>query len=332
MKCIQIVLALALALGLGTAAHALETARITNIGHGYWAAPLYIAQRTNLFAKHGLELDTTSVKGGSISLQTALTKQADVAMVTFEHVLKAASKGKRLVSIFRFVKIPMNSLLANNKVINRLKGQSVGARIRGLKGLRIGLPSAGGSGEKMLMVLANKYGLKLQGNVQTVYLGGNPGAYVAAFKRNLIDAAMMFEPTGVFLQEANLGSTLVDLMRGEEPMFNDVLFLTLTTHPDYLTQKAGLLRKIAAVFTDAMEFIHDQPDKGKAIMALEFPSLSKSANSKVYDNMLAVWSRNGRMDEGQARRTMAYMGGLGGLKVGKDFSPSRYFSNDMLPR
>ena len=161
MKRTCIAVALALGLWLPGAAHALETVRITNIGHGYWAGPLFVAQRLNLFEKHGLKAEVTTVKGGSLSLQTALTKQADVAQVTFEHVLKAASQGKRVVSIYRFAKVPNNSLLANNKIANGVKGASVADRVRALKGARVGVPSAGGSGEKMLQVLANKYGLTL---------------------------------------------------------------------------------------------------------------------------------------------------------------------------
>ena len=110
-----------------------------------------------------------------------------------------------------------------------------------------------------------------------------------------------------------------------------VLFLTLTTHPDNLTKNAGLLRKISAVYSDAMRIIHENPAQGKAIMAKEFSNLTKEANEQVYESMLSVWTKDGRMDEGQARRTMAYMGGLGGLKVSKDFDPKRYFSNAMLP-
>lgn len=328
MKRTCFVVALVLGFFLSAPVHA-ETVKITNIGHGYWAGPLYVAQRLDLFAKHGLEPEVTTVKGGSISLTAALTQQSDVSQVTFEHVLKAASRGKRVVSIYRFVKIPNNSLLANNEIANSVKGASVGERVRALKGKRVGVPSAGGSGEKMLQVLAGKYGLELPGDVQTVYLGGDPGSYVAAFKRDQIDAAMMFEPTGVFLKQANLGTTLVDLMRGEEPMFDDVLFLTLTTHPDTIKEKGPMLRKLTAVYDEALRIIHEEPERGMKVMAEEFPNLSPQANRDTYAAMRLVWAKNGRMDIGQAKRTMAYMSALGGLDLPADFDPSPLFTNDL---
>jgi len=309
---------------------ALETVKITNIGHGYWAGPFYVAQHENLFQKYGLELEWNSVKGGSLSLQTALTKQADVAMVTFEHVLKAASKGQRPVSIFRFVMRPLNNIIVKNEVARGSAGLSVAERFQKLKGLRIGVPSAGGSGEKMLAVLANKYGLKLPGEITTVYLGGNPLNYLAAFKREQIDAAVMVEPAGFYIQQAGLGTTLIDLMKGEEEIFDDLLFMTLVTHPDTMKKKAGLLRKVTAVYSEALRIMHTNSARGKEIMAKEFSSLSPEANSQVYDTMLPIWSQNGRMTEAQGKRVMSYMVEQGGLKVDSDFDITLYFTNDLI--
>jgi NitT/TauT family transport system substrate-binding protein len=323
---------LAAALGIVGPAGAQETVRITNIGHAYWAGPLYVAQHLKLFEKHGLTAEVTTVQGGSLALQAALTKNADVAQVTFEHVLKAAVRGQRVVSIYRFASGPNTNILARNELLSRAKGLPVAERVRALRGARIAVPSAGGSAEKMLEMLATRYGLSWPGDVRTMYLGGSPGSYVAAFKANQIDAAVIFEPTGVFLAQAGLGGTLVDLMRGEEPMFNDVLFLTLTTHPDVIAQKAGLLRKVTAVYDEAMRIIHERPDEGKAVMAREFPNLSPEDNAKVYEAMAATWPRNGRMDLGQAQRTIAYMTELGELKVGAGFDPTGLFSNELLAR
>ena len=155
---------------------------------------------------------------------------------------------------------------------------------------------------------------------------------MAAFKRDQIDAAMMFEPTGTFLKQANLGTTLVDLIRGEEPMFSDVLFLTLTTHPDTIKEKPETLRKLTAVYDEALNILHNDKARGKALMAKEFPGLTPETNESTYDAMEATWAKDGRMDVGQAKRTMAYMSSLGGLNLPDDFDPSPYFSNDLMAK
>lgn len=309
-------------------AQALDTVKISNIGHAYWAAPLYVAQHYDLFEKNGLNAEVTTVKGGSLALQSALTKSVDLTQVTFEHVLKASAKGQRVVSFFRFGKSPTTNIVASNAIIAKGKGKSVEERLQALTGARVALPSAGGSNEKMLEMLATVYGLDM-GTVERLYLGGDPGSYLAAFKGDQIDAALFAEPVGLLVSKAGLGGTLVDVMRGEEPRFDDVLFLTLVAHPDVITEKPDILRRVCAAYNEALNIIHNEPEKGMAAMAAEFPNLSAEDNAAVYNAMVSTWSRNGEMNVGQAKRTMSYMTALGDLDLNTDFDPSPLFTNEL---
>ena len=72
--------------------------KITNIGHGYFSGPLYVATELKLFEKYGLEPQITYVQGGPLALQSVLTKQADVGILSYEHVLTVAAQGKRIVA------------------------------------------------------------------------------------------------------------------------------------------------------------------------------------------------------------------------------------------
>ena len=307
---------------------ALETVRISNIGHAYWAGPLYVAQYYNLFEKHGLKAEVTEVKGGSLAFQSALTKSMDLTQVTFEHVLKAAAKGQRVESFYRFGKAPANNIVANNEIMAKGKGKSVEERIRALKGARVAIPSAGGSNEKMLEMLAAVYGLDMS-TVKRLYLGGDPGSYVAAFKTNQIDAAVYAEPVGLLVSQSNLGGTLLNVIQGEEPRFNDIIFLTLVAHPDIIAEKADLLRKVCAAYDEALKIMHEEPEKGIAAMAKEFPRLSPEDNAAIYKAMLPTWPRNGKMDVEQAKRTMAYMTALGELEAKSGFDPATLFTNKL---
>ncbi len=307
---------------------ALDTVKISNIGHAYWAGPLYVAQYYKLFEKHGLNAEVTTIKGGSLAFQSALTKSVDLTQVTFEHVLQAASKGQRVVSFYRFGKAPANNIVANNEIMDRAKGKSVEERIRALKGARIAVPSAGGSNEKMLEMLATVYGLDMN-TVKRLNLGGDPGSYVAAFKTNQIDAAVYAEPVGLLVSKAHLGGTLLNVIKGEEPRFNDVIFLTLVAHPDIIAEKAAILRKVCAVYDEALKIMHTEPEKGIAAMAKEFPNLGAEDNAAIYNAMLPTWPENGKMNVEQAKRTMAYMTALGDLNVKTGFDPSPLFTNDL---
>src|SRR5258708_29996075 len=87
-----------------------ETVKITNIGHGYYSGALYVARQEKLFEKYGLEPDITFVQGGPLALQAALTRQADVSIVSYEHILTAAVQGKRVVGFYNLCNRPVNNL------------------------------------------------------------------------------------------------------------------------------------------------------------------------------------------------------------------------------
>lgn len=305
-----------------------ETVKITNIGHGYYSGALYVAKREKLFEKYGLEPDISFVQGGPLALQAALTKQSDVSIVSYEHILTSAVQGKHVVAFFNIANRPVNNVIANEKLVAGSEKLSVEDKIKKLKGMRVAMPSAGGSGEKMLGVLAKKYGLTLPGDISSVYLGAEAPSYVAAFEKNLIDAALPFEPAGVLVEQAGKGRIYLNMMSGEVPEVRDILFMVLATHPDNIKEKPETLRKVAAAFYDAVQILKGDPKRGKALMALEYPSMTAETNDKAYDIVSQIWSRDGKMTETQARATFAYLQPKGPQEV--DF-PST-FTNQFLPK
>jgi NitT/TauT family transport system substrate-binding protein len=205
---------------------------------------------------------------------------------------------------------------------------TVEQKIHKLKGARVAMPSANGSGEKMLGVLAKKYGLTLPGDITSVYLGAEAPAYVAAFQKNLIDAALPFEPAGVLVQQAGKGKIYLNMMNGEIPEFRDILFMTLAANPEILKEKPDLIRKVALVFTEAQKILKNDPKRGKALMAKEYPSMSPETNDQAYNTVSQIWTTDGHMTEAQARATFAYLQPKGPHEV--DFKST--FTNEFLPK
>jgi NitT/TauT family transport system substrate-binding protein len=305
-----------------------ETVKITNIGHGYYAGALYVAMHEKLFAKYGLEPDVSFVQGGPLALQAALTKQADVAIVSYEHILTSAVQGRQIVAFFNIANRPVNNVIASDKLMAGSEKLNVEDKIRRLKGTRVAMPSAGGSGEKMLGFLATKYGLTLPGDITSVYLGAEAPSYVAAFQRDIIDAALPFEPAGVLVQQGGAGKIYLNVMNGEVPELRDILFMVLATHPDNIKEKPELLRKVAQVFADAAKILKNDPARGKADMALEYATMTPQTNDQAYDIVSKIWSADGRMSEAQARATFAYLQPKGPQQVN---FPST-FTNEFLPK
>lgn len=313
---------------LSTSIACAEPVKITNIGHGYFSAALYVAKQEKIFEKYGLEPDISYVQGGALALQATLTKQADVGILSYEHVLTVAAQGKRIVAFYCVANRPVNNVIGNEALLKGAESLSVEDKVKRLKGMRVAMPSANGSGEKMLGVLAKKYNLTLPGDIKSVYLGAEAPAYVAAFQRDLVDAALPFEPAGVLVQQAGKGKIYLNMMNGEIPEFRDILFMTLATHPDNLKDKPELLRKVAQVFTEATKILRTDPQRAKALLAREYPNMTAETNEQAYATVSQIWPITGQMTEAQARATHAYLQPEGPAPI--DF-PST-FTNDFLPK
>ena len=323
----SLTLALGAAILFSATAAAQDVVRITNIGHGYFSGPLYVAMREKIFEKHGLKPEVTFVQGGSLAFQSVFTRQSDFGILTYEHVLTAAAQGRNIVSVFNLTHRPLNNIVVSNALYEATKGKSLKDRVLALKGKRIGTPSAGGSGEKMLGVLAGMYGLKLPGDIELVYLGAEAASYVGAFQKNLIDAAMPFEPAGVQVEMQKLGKTMVNMMDGEIEAFRDLIYMTLTTHPATLTERPELVRKVVAAFSEAQKILLDEK-RGKAIMGQEFAQMSPEANEMAYKVVRQIWSPDGRMTLEGGKKVFDYLKPPGDKPI--DFPKT--FSNDFLPK
>jgi NitT/TauT family transport system substrate-binding protein len=310
----------------GQVAQAQDVVRITNIGHGYYAGPLYVAMREKLFEKHGLKPDVTFVKGGALVLQSLLSRDADFGVLSYEHVVTAAAQGRNITMVFNITTRPINNVIASNDLIAANANKTLEQKILALKGKRVGTPSAGGSGEKMLGVLAKRYGLKLPEDVQLVYLGADAPAYVGAFQSKLIDAATPFEPAGVMLEQKKLGGILVNLMSGELEEFRDMVFMGVSTSEDTARNRPELVRKVVQVFSEAQAILLD-PARGKKIMAAEFPEMEEATNERSYETLVQIWSRDGRMSVLGAKKVYDFLQPPGDKTV--DFEKT--FSNTFLP-
>ena len=138
---------------------------------------------------------------------------------------------------------------------------------------------------------------------------------MAAFQRELIDAALPFEPAGVMVQQAGKGRIYLNMMNGEIPEFRDILFIVLATHPDIIKEKPELMRKVALVFNEAMPYPQDRPQARQGAMAKEYPTMTPETNEQAYETVSQIWPPNGRITEEQARATFAYLQPTGTVPI-----------------
>jgi NitT/TauT family transport system substrate-binding protein len=76
---------------------------------------------------------------------------------------------------------------------------------------------------------------------------------------------------------------------------------------------------------EAQKILKDDPKRGMAIMAKEYPSMTAETNAEAYKTISQIWTRDGHITEAQAHGTFAYLQPKGTTEV--DFrrpSPTRF--------
>ncbi len=304
-----------------------EPVKIVNIGHSYYAAALYVAQQEKIFQKYGLEPTVVVVQGGPLALQAVLSGDVDLGVLSYEHVLTAAVQGKPMVAFFNLVNRPTSNVIASNAMVDAAKGKSVPEKIKLLKGKRIGVPAQGGSGDKLTRALIAMEGMQ-PADVKMVFSGADTGSYIAALKRDLIDAAVVPEPAGLMAREQKVGGVYLDFLGGEVPAFRDMIYMSLTTTPEAIAKKRELIAKVATVITEAVKVIKDNPDRALAVMKKEYPEMSDAMNRELFGMLNQAWSRDGRMSVEQAKATADYLKPSGDHPL----DIAKTFTNDFLAK
>jgi NitT/TauT family transport system substrate-binding protein len=304
-----------------------EPVKFVTIGHSYYSGPLFVAQQEKIFERHGLEASVTVVGGGPLALQAVLSKNADIGILSYEHVLTAAVQGKQVVSFFNIVNRPTSDVVASRAMMEGSKGLSLKDKVLRLKGKRIGVPAAAGTGDKITKAFARMYGLNASDFIM-VFSGAETASYIAAFKRDLIDAAVVPEPAGLIARDQKVGDIYLDLMGGEVPSFSQMIFMTLVATPERMKERPDLIRKVAAVFAEAHRLMKSDPKRGIAIMKREYPSMDESMNEQLYQMLNAAWTKDGRMTEADGKATADYLEPKGDVPL----DISKTFSNEFLPK
>src|SRR5712675_1260221 len=119
---------------------------------------------------------------------------AEVGAFAIEHGVAVSSKGQDLKLLVVNQQLPPLSLILRNDVPTPNAGKPYPQMVRDLKGLKIGISSAGASTDTVLQYLLREAGLDPKKDVSIIPVG-DPNTMLAALKNGVIDGAMAVEPT-----------------------------------------------------------------------------------------------------------------------------------------
>jgi NitT/TauT family transport system substrate-binding protein len=129
--------------------------------------------------------------------------------------------------------------------------------VRDLKGLRIGISSAGASTDTTLQFLLREAGLDPKKDVNILPVG-DPATMLAALKNGVIDGAMAVEPTQtVALHQAKIAKMVVDIEGGRAPLFKEYAYNGMFVRAATLKERPQVMRGIVDAVVEAEQIIND---------------------------------------------------------------------------
>ncbi len=181
--------------------------------------PRIVALEKGFFAQEGLDIDAVNVPGGSKAAAALLGGSTDIVNLAYFHALKAARKGFDVVAFA----CPLNqwplAYLLKPEMMKK-KGITVNStideKIKAMKGLRIGVTSAGSGTALIPKAFLKNRGIDPDTEVRMVPFG-KWKAGVAAFEKGKIDVFQWVSPIPELLQQKGTGPIICSMARGDVP-------------------------------------------------------------------------------------------------------------------
>jgi NitT/TauT family transport system substrate-binding protein len=251
--------ALATALSLAVAAPpagAAEKIKLSTFQANLCCFTVYVAKGLGLFDKHGVDVELvygTGIQAANIMISGS----AEVGAFAVEHGVAVSAKGQDLKLLVLNEQLPPLSLIVRNDVPTPNADKPYPQMVRDLKGLKIGISSAGASTDTTLQYLLREAGLDPKKDV-TIIPVGDPNTMLAALKNGVIDGAMAVEPTQtIALHGIKIAKMMVDVEAGGAPLFKEYAYNGMWVRSAFLKDKPQVARGIVDAVVEAEQAIND---------------------------------------------------------------------------
>ena len=237
----------------------------------YGAAPLYVAQDTGIFRKHGFTLEMIFIAGGSLSTQALIGKSLDLLMTGGPPFLNAYVRGARLKIIGGVTNILPYVLITRGRISSSEQ----------LRGKKIGISRFGSNTDFVVRLALGHLGLN-PADVTILQVGGSQSRLVA-LKAGTIEATVLSPEEALAAQKLGLNTLLDFVAKGVEfPHVN------IVAREEYLQVQAPLVRRFMNAYLEAIRFFKTHKEEAVRKMMM----LSKLNDREIAEKAFDVYSRS----------------------------------------
>lgn len=299
------------AAGDGDGSHgSATTVRLVQGTESLLYSPIYIARKEGYFSDEGLDVQVTAAGGGSVAFASVLGGSGDIASAAFENNVQAAVKGQPLVAFAGLMDRYSNELVMRKDVADRLgltAKSSVSDKIKALRGLKVGITSAGSATDDTLRYLLEREGLAPDRDVEIVPLKEGSVA-LAAIQHNRVQALLFPSPAPQQAIDEGTAVSLVNLADGSVPGLRNYLFIVLLATADFLQQHADVARKVARAIGRAESLVRSDPERAERDVHSFFPTLPDSAFKLAFEANVPAFPKTPAMSQASMKSVVRFVG------------------------
>ncbi len=213
--------------------------------------PLWVAQESGIFKKHGLDVQLLSVQGSSRGAQALLAGDAQVVAMGGEAVILAAPKGGEMKMFVSIVDVFPSTIFTAKHI----------TRPEQLKGGKVAISTFGSSSDFSVRFALKSLGLVPDKDVTIVQLGDQPVRF-AALTSGAVEATIINPP--LTLKAKRMGYyPLVDLA-ATGMKFPQAMLVAL---PGYLKGNEDVIRRLTRAVIEAISLVHTQKEPSQRALA-----------------------------------------------------------------
>ncbi len=258
-------------------------------------APLWIAEETGLFKKHGLDVNILFIPSGPAGTATVLSGGADVGIIGgFAPVQAIVGGAKDLVIIGQSIRY----------IVGAIVGRSDIQSVQDLRGKRLGIDRIGLNPDLYTIAALARFNLDPRRDLNYIQLG-DIGQGVPSLKAGVIDALTTTPPHDLFAQKLGY-KVIVDITALKIPFSVTVLLSARGT----VERKQAELKKFMRAYAEAIQYFLKNRE-GTAQIIAKYTKIqdrdavmySIDAQSQAMERTLEVDPKGIELILGQLRNT-----------------------------
>ncbi|CAM5196046.1 Putative aliphatic sulfonates-binding protein [Castellaniella defragrans] len=279
--------ACALACGCGSAmaaSGALEPVKVGQTSIGYHSFLINVAEDQKLFQKHGFSAQVVVLNGDAGTIPALVSGSVEFAMSTSTPLLVANKKGANLLAITPIAAFP-EQIVVSKKVADAkgiTQDTPLEAKVKALKGLNVGILDVGGGLQYTLYSVIDKFGMKRR-DVNLVAIKPY-SSMISALESGRIDGAAPVVPWGNYVVDQDHGVMVANVWGGEVPGLAGQMFEFLEVRGDWADKHPDAVKRMQAVFKDAMDYVHKDPAGAVQIAHRLMPKIPIKVLEEGLDN------------------------------------------------